>query len=168
MLIKRGYSMLIRSSTQHAQDLKPPTTSNTSTTIPPYTRSPDLVTKAFYAALTRHGIRRDSILARVTAQLRLKYNHPAPLDLAIDALKPAIRFVRPKDTKAGKYHVPVAVWPESGVGMAVRWVVKAAEGRKYRGQRPDLERGLWDELDAVLSGSSSLFAKKANMHRNPN
>jgi hypothetical protein len=137
-------------------------------TYPQYIRDPHHVTSAFYAALTRHGIRRDSILARVTARLRLKYGHPAPLDLAIDALRPTIRYIRPKDTRAAKYFVPIAVWPESGVGMAVRWVVRAAEERRYKGMRPDLEKGLWEELDAVLNGSSGLFAKKLNMHRNPN
>lgn len=164
-MLKRTFAMLIKSPEDPFGKMFRPT--NT-IMYPTYTREPDAVTNSFIATLTRHGIRRDSLLARVTSKLRLKYGHPAPLDLAIDALRPSVRYVRPKDSKSSKYHVPVALWPQSGVGMAVRWVVKAARERKYRGQRPDLERGLWDELDAVLSGTSSLFAKKANMHRNPN
>ena len=133
-----------------------------------YQRDPKLVTDAFKAALTKHGVRRDGILARVTAKLRSKYGHPIPLDLAVDALRPSVKYLRPKDTRSAKYFVPIAVWPDSGIGMAVRWIVKAGELKTYKGMRPDLERGLFEELDAVLSGQSPLFAKKANMHRNPN
>ena len=127
-------------------------------------RPPTALLSHFSALLIKHGHRHDTLLSRITTKLRLKYSVPNPIESAVDALKPTIRYFRPKDRKVW---VPEAVWPKSAASMAMRWIIRAATARKY-GERPDLERGLFDELDAVLAGTSSLFSKKQQCHKNPN
>lgn len=129
-------------------------------------RPPTALLTHFASLLTKHGRRNDSLLLRVSTALRLKYAHANPVEQAVDALKPTIRYYKPKDRKVW---VPEAVWPKSALSMAMRWIIRAASARTYgQFKQPDLERGLLDELDAVLSGTSSLYAKKLQCHKNPN
>lgn len=127
-------------------------------------RPPTALLSHFSALLTKHGHRSDIRLTRIATKLRLKYAVPNPIECAVDALRPTIRYYRPKDRKVW---VPEAVWPKSAASMAMRWIIRAASARKY-GELPNLERGLFDEVDAVLAGTSSLFSKKQQCHKNPN
>lgn len=116
--------------------------------------------------LTKCGKRQDSLLARVHHQLAIKYGHPQPIELAVDAIRPVIRYYKPKNLKV---FVPEALWPRTSIGMALRWIVKGAEARTYGPWKlPNLERGLLDEIDAILMGTSGLFARKLQCHKNPN
>jgi ribosomal protein S7 len=117
------------------------------------------------ALLTRHGKRGDSIVAEVNHQLRVKYQVSDPISQAIMALRPIVAYKRGGPSRR---FVPQAQIPHSANSIALRWVIDAANKRSYEGGRPQLLRGLVDELDAVINGSSSLYAKKFQMHRNPN
>lgn len=63
----------------------------------------------------------------------------------------------------------MALSPQTANAMALRWVVEAAAQRTYgAGGRPCIVRGLFDEFDAILKGTSGLFSKRFATHRNPN
>lgn len=119
----------------------------------------------FAKVLTKHGIRGDDVLARVSATLRHKYGHPDPIQVAVDGIKPVLKYQR---FKPARQSVPIVLHPKPSVGIALRWIVDLASKRTYVGDRPCLERGLVDELDAILQGTSALYAKRAQFHKNPN
>lgn len=115
--------------------------------------------------LTRHGQRGDRIVAQVRQQLVLRYNHPQPIPLAIDAIKPVMRYYKSKVVKA---YIPITLFPRTAESMALRWLVEAARSRTFAGGRPNIVKGLVDELDAIIQGTSTLFRKRFEAHRNPN
>lgn len=117
------------------------------------------------AILTRNGQRGEPIVANAHYRLQTRYRHPEPIKIAIDALKPVIRYQKSKNSKA---YIPMALYPRTAEAMALRWVVRAANSRMYVGERPDIVRGLTDEFDAIIQGTSSLFRKRFDIHRNPN
>lgn len=117
------------------------------------------------AMLTRHGNRGEWIVSDVQQQLVARYRHPNPIPLAINAVKPVIRYYKSKSNKA---YIPIALWPRTAESMALRWLIRAARNRMYVGERPDIVRGLVDELEAIIQGTSNLFRKKFDTHRNPN
>lgn len=127
-------------------------------------RPPTALLTHFSNLLTKHGHRKDALVMRITTKLRQKYGIPNPIEVAVDALKPTIRYYRPKDRKVW---VPEALWPKSAASVAMRWIIGAASSRTY-GHLPNLERGLLDEVEAVLQGTSPLFSKKLQCHKNPN
>ena len=129
-------------------------------------RPPCSLLQHFSSILIQHGKRHDALLMRINTALKIKYGVPNPIEVAVDAVKPIIRYYRPKDRKIW---LPEAIWPKSSTGMAIRWITKAASARTYgEWKRPDLGRGLMDEIEGILSGTSSLFAKKLACHKNPN
>jgi ribosomal protein S7 len=135
-------------------------------TIDKLARPPCSLLKHFSTILIKHGKRRDALLMRINTALKLKYGVPNPIEVAVDAITPIIRFYRPKNKKIW---IPEAIWPKSSTGMAIRWIAKAASNRTYgQWKRPDLERGLTDEIEGILAGTSSLFTKKLACHKNPN
>ena len=119
----------------------------------------------FARILTKHGLRGDDVLARVSASLRHKYGHPDPIQVAVDGIKPVLKYQR---FKPARQSVPIVLHPKPSVGIAIRWIVDLASKRTYVGDRPCLERGLVDELDAIIQGTSPLYAKRAQFHKNPN
>lgn len=121
--------------------------------------------------LTRHGLRGEAILAPALAVLRSRYGVADPLAPAVAALRPAVRYAKPRGPRgpATRRAAPTALFPRVATGIALRWIVDAAGERTYTaGGRPDIVRGLVDEVEAVLAGTSPLYAKKLQMHRNPN
>lgn len=119
----------------------------------------------FAKVLTKHGHRGDDVLSRVSATLRHKYGHPNPIQVAVDGIKPVLKYQR---FKPARQSIPIVLHPKPSVGIALRWIVDLASKRTYIGDRPCLERGLVDELDAIIQGTSSLYAKRAQFHKNPN
>lgn len=119
----------------------------------------------FSKILTKHGRRGEDILAGVSATLRHRYQHPSPIALAIDAVKPVLKYQKFKNARS---FVPVVLHPKPSVGIAVRWLVELAGKRTYIGGRPSIERGLVDEIEAILQGTSSLYARRQQFHKNPN
>ncbi len=140
------------------------------TTIPTTTAADDTsnippLMKHFSKILTRHGSRGEEIVARVSSTLRHRYQHPSPIQLAIDAIKPVLKYQKFKNAKG---YVPVVLHPKPSVGIALRWIVGQASQKIYVGGRPCIERGLVDEFEAIIQGTSSLFAKRMQFHKNPN
>jgi len=119
----------------------------------------------FSKVLTKHGIRGEDVLARVAMELRHKYQHPAPISLAVDAIKPALKYQK---LKTSKVYTPIVLHPKPSCSIAIRWIVDLAGKRTYVGGRPCLERGLVDEIDAIIQGTSPLYGKKTQFHKNPN
>lgn len=119
----------------------------------------------FSKILTKHGRRGEDVIARVSAILRHRYQHASPIPLAIDAIKPVLKYQKFKNAKS---YVPIVLHPKPSAGIAIRWIVEAAGKRMYVGQRPCIERGLVDELDAIIQGTSTLYTRRVQFHKNPN
>lgn len=119
----------------------------------------------FSKILTKHGTRGEDVLARVAMELRHKYQHPAPIKLAVDAIKPVLKYQK---LKTSKVYTPIVLHPKPSCSIAIRWIVDLAGKRTYVGGRPCLERGLIDEIDAIIQGTSPLYGKKTQFHKNPN
>lgn len=115
--------------------------------------------------LTKHGKRGDDVAAAVNFHLRIKYQHPDPIQAAIEAIRPVLKYQRFKMDKA---YSTILLEPKAADGIAMRWIVGQANARSYTGGKPNLERGLIDEFDAILQGTSSLYQKRFQTHRNPN
>lgn len=119
----------------------------------------------FAKILTKHGRRGDHVLARVSMALRHKYQHPSPIQLAIDAIKPVLKYQKFKHARS---YVPVVLHPKPSCSIAMRWILDLAGKRIYTGNRPSLERGLVDEIDAIINRTSTLYARRLQFHKNPN
>lgn len=123
------------------------------------------VTKHFSQTLIKKGVPQDSILANVSAALRLKYQISNPVEEAVKAVRPII--IWRKLGGFGRPFAPAMIPEKTQSGIAIRWIIEAARSKKYRGIR-DLQMGLVDELSAILDGTSSLYQKRFMTHRNPN
>jgi ribosomal protein S7 len=126
--------------------------------------SPASLLTHFVRILTKNGNRRDELLARVNGSLRQKYAIEHPIQAAVEAIKPVLKYQRFKNAR---HHVPIVLHPKSAESIAIRWIVAAALNREHQGKR-SLERGLFDEMDAILQGNSPVYQKRLNFHRNPN
>ncbi len=119
----------------------------------------------FNAVLTRHGVRGDKITSEVNRRLVAKYGVPNAIPLAVNALKPIVKYNK---SKVRRSFIPIPLFPKTAEGMAMRWIVEAAEQRTYVGGNPEIVRGLFDEIDSIIQGTSSLFQKRFQAHKNPN
>ena len=138
---------------------------NKSSNAPAVLRSsPIELMNHFVKILTKGGHCRDDIIARVNSKLRQRYGVEYPIQVAVDAVKPVLKFQR---FKHSKQYVPIVLHGKSSEGIAIRWIVNTAYSKEYLGKR-DIERGLYDEIDGILQGSSSVYQKRFNFHRNPN
>ena len=117
------------------------------------------------ALLTRHGARGEPLVAAVQRHLQVRYGVQDPILRAINAVKPVIKYYK---SKSNRQFVPLALYPKTANAMALRWIISAASGRTFVGGRPDIVRALGDEIDAILQGTSPLYQKRFNTHRNPN
>lgn len=126
--------------------------------------SPVEVMNHFVKVMTKGGRTRDDLVSKVNSKLKQRYGVEFPIQVAVDAVKPVLKFQRFKNSK--KY-VPIVLHGKSAEGIAIRWIVQSAHSREYLGKR-NLERGLFDEIDAILQGTSSVYQKRFNFHRNPN
>lgn len=136
-----------------------------SSNVPAVLRSsPIELMNHFVKVLTKGGHCRDDIIARVNSKLKQRYGVEYPIQVAVDAVKPVLKFQR---FKHSKQYVPIVLHGKSSEGIAIRWIVATAYSKEYLGKR-NLERGLYDEIDSILQGNSSVYQKRFNFHRNPN
>lgn len=119
----------------------------------------------FSKILTKHGKRGDDIVAQVNQTLRHKYRRGNVIQIALDAIKPTLKYVKYPNTR--KY-IPMLLTPRSSLFIGMKWIIEQANAKKYERNRPDLVRGLTDELNDILQGTSSLFTKRIQFHKNPN
>lgn len=115
----------------------------------------------FLGSLIKGGVSQNAILARVNARLKLDYQIDNPIQLAIDSVKPLLEY---KSMMGRKQTLPRVLTPHRQNGIAIRWLVEAATQREYNTVR-NLERGLYDEIAEIFAGTSSLYAKRFNMHK---
>lgn len=129
-----------------------------------------LIMQKFTTTLTKHGMRRDTIASAISTRLAMKYGRPDALALAIDTIRPVVRYHKEQVLK--KTWIPMALPEDSSIGLGIRWVLGSAQAKEYYGstgvRRRELERSVEEELNAILDGSSGLFAKRAQFHKNPN
>jgi ribosomal protein S7 len=126
--------------------------------------SPTELMSHFVKVMTKGGRCRDDIVARVNSKLRQRYGVEFPIQVAVDAVKPVLKFQK---FKHSKQYVPIVLHSKSAEGIAIRWIVNTASAKEYLGKR-NVERGLYDEIDSILLGTSSVYQKRFNFHRNPN
>lgn len=133
-------------------------------------RRQSLVAFRMSTTMTRHGIRRDTILGRITTRLAMRYGRPDALAVAVDAIRPVVRYH--KEPVLRKSWIPMALPEGPSIGLAIRWILGNAKAKEYFGttgiRRRDLERAVEEELVAILDGSSNLYAKRLQFHRSPN
>jgi len=115
--------------------------------------------------LTRHGQRGEPIVAQVQQTLQTRYQIPDPILRAVEAVRPIVKYQK---SKARKGFYPIALYPKTAEGIALRWILQSASARKYTGGRPMIARGLIDEFDAILLGTSTVYARRFATHKNPN
>lgn len=130
-----------------------------------------MIATKFARLLTKRGHCRDAILSRVLARLTIRYGKPHVLALAVDAIRPVVRYK--KEPVKRKSYFPVALSEASSIGLAIRWILANVNSKEYfeNGggiRRTDLERSLEAELEAIVNGTSNLYAKRYQFHRNPN
>lgn len=107
----------------------------------------------------------DGKLARASFRLRVAFQLQDPFQLAINTIRPALTYSR---SRGKRLFLPMLLAPEKSERLAVRWIVEAARSRRYLAGAPDMEQGIVDEVAAILGGTSKLYARRFNLHRNPN
>jgi small subunit ribosomal protein S7 len=79
---------------------------------------------------------------------------------AINNVRPLIQ-VRSKRVGGATYQVPMEVSRRRAQMLAIRWVLKAARGKKGR----PVARALADELIAAYNGEGGAMQKRENVHK---
>jgi small subunit ribosomal protein S7 len=89
--------------------------------------------------------------------------HRNPLEVFHQAVENAtpILEVRPRRVGGATYQIPVEVRPERRTSLAIRWLIRSAQGRKGR---PLAER-LADELMDAARNTGSTVKKKEDTHK---
>jgi small subunit ribosomal protein S7 len=89
--------------------------------------------------------------------------HRNPLEVFNQAVENAtpILEVRPRRVGGATYQIPVEVRPERRTSLAIRWLIRSAQGRKGR---PLAER-LADELMDAARNTGSTVKKKEDTHK---
>lgn len=125
---------------------------------------PKMLVPTFLTILCKKGIKRENVLASVNSRLKHSFQTDNPIQIAIDAIKPVLKY---KKLKGLKKAVPVVLNEKTQINTAIKWIVDSASSKQYN-QKPSLEKGLYDEISSILLGTSSLFTKRFQFHRNPN
>ena len=85
----------------------------------------------------------------------------------IDVLEQAVRNVtpqleaKPRRVGGATYQVPVEVWPERGLSLAMRWLVKSARARSGKSMAEKLAA----ELSDAARGEGVTVKKREDTHR---
>ena len=124
-------------------------------------KQPPHLCSNFLGSLIKGGVSQHAIVARVNARLKLDYQIDNPIQLAIDSVKPLLEY---KSMMGRRQTLPRILSPHRQNGIAIRWLIEAATERKYNTVR-SLEKGLYDEIAEIFAGTSSLYAKRFNMHK---
>lgn len=123
------------------------------------------ITAKFIGMLTKGGRPLDKKICQAVFRLRIAFQMADPLALAVDAVKPIIQY---KKTSNPKYYVPCLLNSVIASNLAIKWIIHAAVGRTFYSTKiPELEQGLYDEVCAIFNGTSKVYARRYQMHRNP-
>lgn len=123
-------------------------------------------TAKFIGMLTKGGLPMDKKICQAVFRLRIAFQMADPLAVAVDAVKPILQY---KKTSNPKYHVLCLLNPLISSHLAIKWIIQSAQGRTFYSTKiPELEQGLYDEICAVFNGTSKVYQRRFQMHRNPN
>jgi ribosomal protein S7 len=125
---------------------------------------PSKLNGAFLTILCKRGIKRENVVASVNSKLRKFYLVENPIQHAIDAVKPVLQY---KKMKGMKKAVPVLLPEKRQTNTAIKWIIESALSKNYK-YGPCLERGLFDEINSIIQGTSSVYQKRYMFHKNPN
>lgn len=121
--------------------------------------------ETFVKVMTKRGEPFDGLIARVAFKLRIKYRIEHPMHTAVDAVKPILRYCKAPGTKFYASHV---LSNHQAERFAIKWIFEEARAYKNKFGVPHLEQGLFEEVSAVLNGTSNCYKKRFWMHQNPN
>jgi len=85
----------------------------------------------------------------------------------VDILEQAVRNVtpqleaKPRRVGGATYQVPVEVWPERGLSLAMRWLVKSARARSGKSMAEKLAA----EISDASKGQGVTIKKREDTHR---
>jgi hypothetical protein len=104
-------------------------------------------------------------LMDTNSRLKLKYQVDNPFQIAVEAVKPVIRFLKSGNKKN---HLPTVIKPKLQCSIVGRWIVDACYAKtKGQGSKLRYREALFNEIDAIIAGNSSLYAKRYQMHKTP-
>ena len=86
-----------------------------------------------------------------------------PLEIfnkAIENVSPILE-VKPKRVGGATYQVPMEVWQERKLDLAIKWILDAARSKKGKGMAIKLS----EELLAAANNEGNAMKKKADTHR---
>lgn len=127
------------------------------------------VWQSFMGNVIKGGYTPEKKLAMANARLKLKYQVDNPIQLAIEAVKPILQHPRKNAARGGGAlkgsTMPTVLTVTRQYNLAVKWLLEAARNRKYINNCHDFEKGLFDEVSAILDGTSSIYNKRYLFHR---
>jgi len=87
----------------------------------------------------------------------------SPVDVLEQAVRNATPQLEAKPRRVGgaTYQVPVEVWPERGLSLAMRWLVKSARARSGKSMAEKLAA----ELSDAARGEGVTIKKREDTHR---
>ncbi len=87
----------------------------------------------------------------------------SPVDVLEQAVRKATPQLEAKPRRVGgaTYQVPVEVWPERGLSLAIRWLVKSARARTGKSMAEKLAA----ELSDASKGQGVTIKKREDSHR---
>lgn len=94
------------------------------------------------------------------ASQRLNRDPVALLEQAIKNATPLLR-VKPRRVGGATYQVPVEVAPDTGLSLAMRWLIHSARGRTGRSMAEKLAA----EISDAAQGQGASIKKREDMHK---
>ena len=124
------------------------------------------IAECFLKMLTRGGSCIEDKLVKAEFRLKVAFQIPDPFALAVDSIRPVLMYQK---TPGSKLYKPILFTDDASRRLAVKWIIGQARRKRYHStQVPEMQQALFDEVCAVLGGTSKLYAKRFQMHKNPN
>ncbi len=95
--------------------------------------------------------------------IKKETNNPNPLEIFDTAIKNASPLVEVRSRRIGgaNYQIPREVRPERRTALAIRWIIKAARGKKGE----PIHKKLAEELILASKNEGAAIKKKEDTHR---
>jgi hypothetical protein len=124
------------------------------------------ISECFLKMLTRGGSCIEDKLIKAEFRLKIAYQIPDPFGLAVESIRPVLMYHK---TPGSKVYKPILLTDDASRRLAVKWIIGQARRKRYHStQVPEMQQALYDEVCAVFAGTSKLYAKRFQMHKNPN
>jgi ribosomal protein S7 len=114
--------------------------------------------------LTRGGSCIDEKIVRAEFLLKIAFQIPDPFALAVESIRPILKYQK---SLGAKVYKPILLNDDVSRRLAVKWIIGEARVKRYHSvQIPEMQQALYDEICSVLAGTSKLYAKRFQMHKN--